>query len=562
MFITAATAPESLMVDDITRWQSTATHLIGWRGNLFFPGKTAGEPSIVHLLERLGRGAGTEVFQDIDGIYGLFLFDRAAREWTVACDNSGLYRIFYSRGGLSTSFLELLREAGEDPLAIDDAAVLEFLMHGGNFGPQTPLQGIRKLRRDEVLKLGTSPRSTCRIIAKPLRDDDGSEDDTAVERYFDHLAQAMTERRISVDLTGGFDTRLIACLLDQRHVPFECALSGVPDSEEHRRALQVAEVMGREFHFHVHDIAGLESDLPAVFAAGDGLTEIPRLHRDRQLCLSRQQRGIEIMLHGGGGGFFQDHYVVQDFPRYGSPHANVTRYYHLRIAPIPLPEDQLTPAAATLRHEVRDGLLAKFERCREPTNNQTYERIAYEYRTPEFYGATFTNYINIGMDVEAPFLNARLIALAMRLPPWRRVFMRWHREVISRNCPRLAALRTVDGYTASSRPTRLLAELGTYAVVQASRVGRKLGERYLGRSLFHKVGELEADAPGYRERLRGSAMLAAAVERLKTQGILRNDLQPDQLRNVHVGRVITMGTLLRHVDDAWQAHAAPEKAIC
>lgn len=557
MFITAATDPESLMVDDITRWQSTATHLIGWRGNLFFPGKAAGEPSIGHLLERLEQGAGSEVFQDIDGIYGLFLFDRAAREWTIVCDNSGLYRIFYSSGGLSTSFLELLRESDDDPIDIDDAAVVEFIMHGGNFGPQTPLQGITKLRRAEVLTLGTTPQSTCRITAKPLRNSDESEDDAAVEHYFDHLVQAMAERQISVDLTGGFDTRLIACLLDQRHVPFECALSGVPNSEEHRRALQVAEVMGREFHFHVHDIARLESDLSGVFTAGDGLTEIPRLHRDRQLCLSRQQRGIEIMLHGGGGGFFQDHYFVQDFPRYGSRHANVARYYHLRIAPIPLPEDQLTPAAAALMHEVRDGLLAKFEQCREPTNNRTYERIAYEYRTPEFYGATFTNYINMGMDVEAPFLNTRMIALAMRLSPWRRVFMRWHREVISHNCPKLAALRTVDGYTASNRPARLLAELGTYAFVQASRVGRKLGERHLGRSLFHKVGELEADAPGYRERLRSSSMLAAAVERLKTQGILRNDLQPEQIRNVHVGRVITMGTLLRHVD---HAHAAPENA--
>jgi hypothetical protein len=48
--------------------------------------------------------------------------------------------------------------------------------------------------------------------------------------------------------------------------------------------------------------------------------------------------------------------------------------------------------------------------------------------------------------------------------------------------------------------------------------------------------------------LRHSTMLALAVDRLKQQGILQPDLSIENLRNIHVGRMITMGTLLRFLD--------------
>lgn len=37
---------------------------------------------------------------------------------------------------------------------------------------------------------------------------------------------------------------------------------------------------------------------------------------------------------------------------------------------------------------------------------------------------------------------------------------------------------------------------------------------------------------------------------LKTQGLIEPGLQPQMVRNIHVGRMITMGTLLRYLDGA------------
>jgi len=547
MLIDAAGAL-ALQDDPTIRWQSTPSHTIGWKGNVLLPGHPAGAPTIAHLLARLAVTELDEIYPDLIGVFGLFVLDREDNSWTILGDHSGLYRIYYSQQAVSTSFLELARRAMAAGGAIEPKAVVEYLTIGGHFGRQTPVAGVTKLRRDEVLSIrpGHSPAITRE--AKRFAPHDG-DDESYVGRHFDLLAQGLAGRRVSVDLTGGFDTRLIACLLARRQLPFEFALGGMRGSNELATASRVAAAFGRDLHFLEHDVSRLEEDLRAVFVCGDGLTDISRFHRDRQLCLSRLARGIEVMVHGGGGGFFQDTYMAHDFPLYGSRSVNLERYYRLRLTPVALPSRQLTTTALALQKTVEHEVIERMTRCRETTNNRTYERIGFDYRAPEAYGVTFSNYINMGLDVVAPLLDWRMVQVATRMSPWRRVFMMWHRRMITRECPAIAELPTADRFTASSRPRRVLAELGNYGRVQISRVGRKLGEHYLGRSLFLEVGQMADDVtPGYRPGLRKSALLQRAVTTLKERDILAQSLEIDAIREVHVGRILTMGTLWRHLE--------------
>ncbi len=537
-----------LATDPTVSWRSNQHHTIGWKGNVFLPGCLAGEASVDRMLDRLGREPLGAVLATLRGVYGLFIYDHAAGKWLVAADNTGLYRIYYTTAAVATSFLEL---AGSDPEShrhVDDEAILEFIAMGANFGRHTPVATIKKLRRQEILELDPSATPAVRLLEKPLEPFRGDAD-AYVLGYFKDLAHALSAKKVSVDITGGFDSRVIACLLDRSGLPFESALfSANETSNEAVSARAVAATLGRPLHFHVHDISTLEDDLYDVFLAGDGLTEIPRLHRDRQLCLRRLARGVDLMVHGGGGEFFRDHYYVQDFPRYGSHRVDIAKFYRLRVVPIRLPATQLTGKAAGLLPEIEARTIARFEDCRQATNNATYDRIFLDYRVPEFYGPTFSNYMNMGLEVEAPFLDFGVATAAIQLSPWSRFFMLWHRRMLTAQCPKLAELRTAEGYTASSRPGRLLTELGTYVRVQAGRVGRKLSERYLGKVLFHRVGEIEADAPGYREALRHSSLFASALARLQRQGIIAEQIEIGKIANPHVGRIITMGTLLNHLE--------------
>jgi asparagine synthetase B (glutamine-hydrolysing) len=529
------------------RWRSNDRYSIGWQGVIYLPGETNGEATIDLLLGADSPAEFQRLVDALNGVYRLFVHDHPTGTWQIFSDRTALARVYYSEDRVASRFLDLLRAEQKSGSDVDDKRLVEFIFQGGNFGRETPVKGIRRLRRGQSLHVDYAKQHPVTVVERADVLADGFEP-SEVLRYFDDLSRSIAGRRVSVDITGGFDSRVIACLLSKRNLSFECGLAGVVDSNEQHTANRVAAALNREMIYHVHDISTLEADLPQVFLDGDGLTEIPRLHRDRQLCLRRLARGIEVMVHGGGGEFFRDNYVIQDFPFYGVPSANIQRFYRLRVIPVALPDEQLTPAALALRHEIFTETLERFESCRASTNNETYERIYRDFRAPELFGTTFSNYLYLGMQVAAPFLEDRLIRVAMHMSPWSRFFTLWHRRMVTAHCPALAALPTTEGYTASSRPAQLAAELGTYGHVQLARIGRKLTERYLGKSLFHKVGELEADAPGYRDGLRRSKLLILAIDRLKQQGILRADLPMDELRNVHVGRMITMGTLLRYLD--------------
>lgn len=366
--------------------------------------------------------------------------------------------------------------------------------------------------------------------------------------HFAGLARSLEGLAVSVDATGGFDSRLVACLLQGRGLPFELATSGRPGTPDTEIARTMAGLLDRPFHLAGHGLEGLDEELEATFRMGDGLTDLRRLHRDRQMALARLARGVGVVAHGGGGELYRDHYVIQDFPFYGNGRVRLGRYYDLRIAAVGLPPEALAPGTRGLLADLRAATIARLEACRAATNNETYDLIYLRLRGPEHFGQYYANYVNMGLDIAAPLLDRDNALAAIATSPWRRFFFLWHRRVITRHCPALAALPTAEGFSASAEPRRMLADLGAFAATQARRAGKKASQRLTGRGRFHVVGAFVADAPDFNHRLRASAHFPRAMERLKAAGVLDPDLAPDAVRDLHVGRILTLGMLLGELE--------------
>ena len=556
MLIDATTRPDGLQEAGLKRWESERWTVL-WKGFVFSPGRGAGVPSIEHLADQLATRELRHLAQTLRGVFGLFVHDRQNRTWQIAVDNAGLYRIHYDDRFAATSFLELITATARSADDLEPAAVASYLTCGYVFGADTLIAGIRKLRADQVLELGDGAPAP-RIVQKSLRPP--SADATAtVSAYFADLATAVHGRRLSVDATGGFDTRLILCMLHHHGVDFEMAVSSARESSDKRIAEQIARMLQRPFVVTGHDIEHLEQDLVATFHDADAQTDLRHFHRNRQNVLGRRERGVEVMAHGGGGEVFRDYFFVHDFPFYGSASANFPRYYDLRFATVRIALQHVGRDYRPLVAASRAEAVRRFELFRSPTNNMSFNRVAYFLRAPEFFGPFFSGYINLGVEVVAPFLDYDNAMAGMNLPPWQGFYNRWHRAMITRHNPALAALPTSEGYTASSAARHLPGDLWAYGIAQASRVGKKLGQRALGRTLFHRVGALASDSPGYNDRLRQTSHFATAIERLKSAGILAADLDPDDLREAHLGRILTLGMLLGHVDGE-HATGAPEPA--
>lgn len=544
MLISPSTEPNGLHETGL-RWHKGSRFTIGWKGHLFLAGLTGGEESVRRLAELLATRPLAELASDILGIYGLFIHDAQDRTWRAMSDNAGMYKVFHDRRGLSTSFLKLIQARGTQAKDTRVEAVVEYLAQGALFGTYTFVEGVGRLGHDEILILasGRPPILQKKVLRAP------SDDSTATfVASFEGLARSLKGRRLSVDATGGYDSRVIVCLLKRQGLDFEAAISGLPGTADTRIAQRVADCVNVPFHLYEHDLGGLDDDLERVFLAGDGITDLRRFHRDHNNARARLARGVEIIAHGGAGELFKDQHTLQDFPFYGSSKINLARYYDLRVSPVSMSETDFTSKCAEIFKGMRSRSIKFLESVNSRTNNETYNRIYFFVRSPDLFGQFYSNYINMGLDVAAPYLDYRNAQIGIRLPPWQSFFTRWHRRVLTAHCPRLAALPTAEGYTASDAWRHLPRNLTGFTLTQIRRGAKKASQRLTGKSRFYRAGAFVADAGNFMGGLRQSRQYASAIERLKSAGILAPDLDPAGVHDAHVGRMMTMGLLLRRLD--------------
>ncbi len=540
-----ATTPPGATAEAGLRWFQGPRFTLGWKGHLYLSGHAAGAKSVAVLARHLETVPLARAVAALRGVYGLFVHDADAGTWQVAVDHAGLYQVYYDGRGASTGFLDLLADRGLNAGALRRDKAVEYLAHGTIFDTQTLVAGVRRLAHDGVLTL--APGCPPALAEKALDAVPEVPPEAVVADAVRDLVRSLDGRRASVDVTGGFDSRLVACLMRESGAAFEAAMSGLPGTADTTIAARVAAALNRPFHLYEQDLSRLNDDLDAVFLAGDGLTDLRRFHRDHGHARARLARGAEVMVHSAAGELFKDQHSVHDFPFYGVERVDFARFYALRVSPVPWSRDDFAPAAAGDFDALPAYSIARFEAARGPTNNVTYNRISLYLRAQDLIGRIYSNYVNMGLDVAAPFFDRDVAEAGMRMPPWRTVFTRWHRAVLTERCPALAALPTADGYTASNAWQHLPRNLLGYGVYQARRGAKKASQRLTGKSRFHAAGAFVADRPGFMAALRAAPHFPRALRALKAAGVLRHDLDPAAVRDGHLGRVLTLGLLVERL---------------
>ena len=549
MLIRAGTRPEDLRSTGLRHWANDR-FWIGWKGHLYRPGRDAGAASIASLAAELATMPLARTVGQLRGVYGVFVYDRQDGTWQIGSDHLGFYRLYYDQDVLGTKLLELMTDRGYGPADLDRERLVEFLVQAVVFGPATVVKGVRRLVGEEVLigRADDAGGPFWRAVPKHLSETD-SDDPDIVIGVFKDLAASLSGRKVAVDVTGGFNSRLIACLFAQFGLPFEVGVTG-RDMEAPDIAISeiVAKTLGRDSHPLLHDTSWLETEIEAVFQDSDGQLEMRTIHRDWQNAVARLGRNVEVIAHGGAGGVLKDFAFSHEFPWYGSKRFDPTRYYDLRVVPLRIPRDHLTDEAASWVAAARQRMLDRCEQYRSPTNNESCDRIAFFVRNPESYGGYFSTYLNMGLDVVIPFADIDVAAVGRRMPPWSRFMNRWHRHALTASCPAAAALITTDGFNASTEPRYLLPNLFGWTRNAARRALRKTSQRVLGREMFTLKGNTTANAADYMPRLRASGAFKEAVARLRSEGILARDLSEEMVRDSEVPRILTLGLLLAHAD--------------
>jgi hypothetical protein len=239
---------------------------------------------------RGGTAAGSAAWlRSVDWQFALVTYDATADEALAANDPMGMVAVYVAAGPgvlyVSTSSLALARFLAAPA---DRLAVQSFLLSGYHFGSRTHWQGIERLEPGQVVRVGSGGRSQ-ELYWRPAVHHDVRR--LPLRRAADHLIdvavdvlRSRLDRREEcwIDLTGGFDSRLLGLLLSRADVPFRANTRHTRDPADVAIARRISEVKGWAWvdpALPEDWDAVLPDEIGPALAWGDGQLEVLQLSR-------------------------------------------------------------------------------------------------------------------------------------------------------------------------------------------------------------------------------------------------------------------------------------------
>jgi hypothetical protein len=460
----------------------------------------------------------------------------------VFVDNGGLYHAFCSNAALSTSFLDLCSFNGLRESQLDPETVVEFLHYGLVSFDRTLFADIRKITPEEIVRI--SPAVGISHIRKSLLPL-GSPPPCSLEDVICDLISSISNERVSVDLTGGMDTRFLVVLLHYFGLSFEVAIRGNDDDYDVQIAREVADVLGKPLHVCYPVIDDLEAHLPAVLDICDGLFDVVQSYGALQLQRERAKRGITLTLSAGGGELYRDHFWLQDFPFYSGKRANLNRFCSFRLLPTDPHHSHLAGKYRDISRGYRKRFLRDLSQYEVAGNTQTYDRIIYRVRYRELLGRYLTNHCRV-LQCYSPFMERDAVMYGYNMPRRARFFDYYFRSTATKCLPEAARIRTTRGFvTLSSEPVLLTRDVYRYCDDKLRRVARRLGQRYFKRK-YRSCGRLDQPV-GHIDlfpTLRRSQLVRQAITRLKDLGIVSPTLKIEDMEDRYLGTALTLALVV------------------
>ena len=229
-----------------------------WRGR---SGPLAGEKA-ASLFSGIQKQAELQNLLDkLEGVFSVMI--RADDGILAGCDPMGFFPVFYTSSDVAwiVSDDPYLLSGTTGSRTPNTQARAEFLSGGHVMGDETLIRGVRRLRPGEALFLKNGlaredgrpfafvPSGSSSSDAEALKDD--------LFRILDAQARDMVEylggRTAVIPLSGGYDSRLIACMLKKAGYERVVCLTYGRHNQETGLSERVARTLGFPWHFVDYD---------------------------------------------------------------------------------------------------------------------------------------------------------------------------------------------------------------------------------------------------------------------------------------------------------------------
>ena len=290
---------------EINYWEDE-NYSIWWEGLIFIPGILSGRDSIEYFIDLVNNRNLSFATDALSGSFSCILFDKKKNKYYAFTDNSRCSNIYYNNKCISTSFIDLIKYSLPTKDDLDFSSIIEFLITGHIFSNSTFFNNIKNIKANEILVINSKG------ISKKLKKlEDIYEKEMSINDFLKEMrkiAFSLKNKKISIDLTGGIDSRLLILIFQNIGLQFETAISGCCGHPDVNISKKVSKILGLQHHVTYHKVnsKNLFEELKETFIFYDGLTDIIERHKLYQFFKDRKSRGIEVSISGGGGELYKD----------------------------------------------------------------------------------------------------------------------------------------------------------------------------------------------------------------------------------------------------------------
>ncbi len=455
---------------------------------------------------------------DLDGQFAMVRYRSHRRELEILTDPFGLQALYIARRNgvafVSTSALALARYLRARPSV---RGLEVFLRTGPHFGELTNWEGVDRLAPATAYsyapdgrsaKVYWRPRVDRRVAALGLQAAARECVEVSVDVFRTRFASKNGDSAWC-DLSGGYDTRLAALLLDRAGVRFAANTVGDPSTRDATIARRVAALGGWAW-----DLGQLPDTWPdlceetymSALTWGDGMLEATQLAEVLWLQRLRAPGGATVF-NGGGGEHWRDYAWKQEIPFGGRrKKVNFERWVAVRFMhPIERSAFRVDPTPSA-----RESLV---ERCRafvapyaDELNSVALDML-YAYKAMAHFGA-YQSAARGTVRVELPFYAKPAFLAPFSVAPRHRNSHRLARTAIDALSHEIAVLPTTHGDLATPMRPGNAASFAPFFTTRARGAARKLTQHLPGPTL----GALPERTPRCIEQARRRVLDAFAAQ--------------------------------------------------
>jgi asparagine synthetase B (glutamine-hydrolysing) len=520
-------------------------YIVAWRGLVYILDIPSGLQSIEEFIKHFNTDSVEELVLQLKGNYFVSLCDKKTETIFSFTDCSGVFDVFYTQKNISTSFLDLIRLERLTIEDINPQTIIEFLNLGAVHQDRTFFTAIKKIKPHELITM-----TSCGEIKKINKKIESLDVNKNMEEndfinYFRTMANSLSNNNVSVDLTGGIDSRIITTLFSDSKLKFETSVAGSKDDTDIKIAKKVAKKINRTLNITSREIMLDEASIQELFLFCDGLYDILNTYSAFNNHQDRMKRGVDLIISGVGGELFKDFWWLQDFPNYKNKKSNIERLFRTRISPIKVDNEILVDRYKEINSRFEENTLEELNQYLSDINTKTYDNIYYFFKMQTHAGRLITissKYINS----YAPLLEFDLVRYGYHLPRSKRFFNKFHRDIITTINSDLAEIETTEGgMSISSKPFLVGKDSFTYIKDKGKRLTKKLGQRFFKKTFFAERYHHE----DFHNNIKKLAITKTSIETLKRVKILNKKTTIDKIRNDQLGKIISLGLFISFLEE-------------